>query len=251
MQKSIIISTVDGKPGKPGQVYYPIVQHSIPRPTPVANELLVKLTAASLNHRDVFLRQHLYPGVAFDCPLGADGVGIVTAVGPDVRDPQNWLGKRVILNPGIGGDSPDGPEDPTGYKILGGTGFYRKGTLQELITIDESEVEEVPPRLTDAEADTTCDGVDSLESPSKQNWGERSGKGATLLITGIGGGVALVALRLAVARGADVYVTSSSEEKLQKAVELGAKGGAFLKKRGGEEVIRDTSFREEILRWHH
>ncbi|OXV11980.1 hypothetical protein Egran_00259 [Elaphomyces granulatus] len=239
MQKSIILSTVDGKPGKPGQVYYPIVQHSIPRPTPDANELLVKLTAASLNHRDVFLRQHLYPGVAFDCPLGADGVGIVTAVGPHVRDPQNWLGKRVILNPGIGWrDSPDGPEDPTGYKILGGTGFYRKGTLQELITIDESEVEAVPPHLTDAEAAALpMTGLTAWRALVSKVGEKRSGKGATLLITGIGGGVALIALRLAVARGADVYVTSSSEEKLQKAVELGAKGGVNYKEEGWEKKL--------------
>lgn len=236
MQKSIIISPVDGKPGEPGQVYYPIVQHSIPRPTPNANELLVKLTAASLNHRDVFIRRHLYFGVAFDCPLCSDGVGVVTAVGSDVRDPQKWLGKRVILNPGIGWkDSPDGPEDPTGYKLLGGTVLYRKGTLQELIAVDESEVEEAPPHLTDAEAAalpvTGLTAWRALESKV----GEK-GTG-NLLITGIGGGVALIALRMAVARNADVYVTSSSEEKLQKAVELGARGGVNYKEERWEKKL--------------
>lgn len=55
-------------------------------------------------------------------------------------------------------------------------------------------------------------------------------KGDHVLITGIGGGVALFALQFAVAAGAHVYVTSSSPEKIQKAIELGAKGGANYKK---------------------
>jgi len=236
MQKSIIISPVDGKRGEPGQVYYPIVQHSIPRPTPNANELLVKLTAVSLNHRDVFVRQQLYFGVAFDCTLCSDGVGIVTAAGSDVRYPQKWLGKRVILNPGIGWkDAPDGPEDPTGYHLLGGTVFYRKGTLQELIAIDESEVEEAPPHLTDAEAAALpVTGLTAWRA-LEIKIGEKST--GNLLITGIGGGVALIALRMAVARGADVYVTSSSEEKLQKAVELGARGGVNYKEERWEKKL--------------
>ena len=53
--------------------------------------------------------------------------------------------------------------------------------------------------------------------------------GDNVLITGIGGGVALVALQLCVARGANVYVTSGSQEKIRKAVELGAKGGVSYK----------------------
>lgn len=50
-----------------------------------------------------------------------------------------------------------------------------------------------------------------------------------ILITGIGGGVALFALQFAVAAGANVYVTSSSQEKIQRAIELGAKGGVNYK----------------------
>lgn len=54
-------------------------------------------------------------------------------------------------------------------------------------------------------------------------------KGDHVLVTGIGGGVALMALQFAVAAGAHVYVTSSSPEKIQKAIELGAKGGVNYK----------------------
>ena len=53
--------------------------------------------------------------------------------------------------------------------------------------------------------------------------------GQNVLITGVGGGVAILALQLCIAKGANVYVTSGSEEKIRKAVALGAKGGANYK----------------------
>jgi NADPH:quinone reductase-like Zn-dependent oxidoreductase len=239
MSKAVYIEPIDGKPGKPGQVYYPLVVRTQPQPTPQGRELLVKLTAASLNHRDLFLRQHLYPGVTFDVPLLADGVGIVVSTGPDVANADQWQGKRVILNPGVGWkDSPDGPEEATGYRIMGGTKVYNKGTLQEYIAIEDSEVEEAPEHLSDAEAAalplTGLTGWRALVSKA----GERnSSNGAAVLITGIGGGVALMALRFAVARGAHVFVTSSSEEKLKKAIELGAAGGVSYKEQGWEKKL--------------
>lgn len=239
MSKAVYISTIDGKPGKPGQVYYPLTLRTLPQPSPQGRELLVKLTAASLNHRDLFLRQHLYPGVTFDVPLLADGVGIVVGTGPNVSNADKWQGKRVILNPGVGWkDCPDGPEEATGYRIMGGTKFYDKGTLQEYVTIDESEAEEAPAHLSDAEAAalplTGLTGWRALVSKA----GERNSKdGAAILITGIGGGVALMVLRFAVARGAHVFVTSSSQEKIQKAIELGAAGGVSYKEEGWDKKL--------------
>ncbi|KAJ5282060.1 hypothetical protein N7505_000040 [Penicillium chrysogenum] len=224
MSKAIYISPIDGKPGKPGQVYYPLSLRTVPKPSPQGGELLVKLTAAALNHRDLFLRQHLYPGVTFDVPLLADGVGTVVGTGPNVPGPEQWQGKRVILNPGVGWkDSPDGPEDPAGYRIMGGTKVYDKGTLQEYITIEL--------RLYPL---TGLTGWRALISKAGE---KNSGDGAAVLITGIGGGVALMVLRFAVARGAHVFVTSSSQEKIQKAVELGATGGISYKEEGWEKKL--------------
>lgn len=239
MSKAIFLSPIDGKPGKPGQVYYPLSLQNLPQPTPQGRELLVRMSAASLNHRDVFLRQHLYPGLTFDVPMGADGVGTVVGAGPNVSDPQRWQGKRVILNPGVGWkDSPDGPEDPKGYRIMGGTKVYNKGTLQDYVAIEESEVEEAPEHLSDAEAAALpLTGLTAWRALISKAGERNSGNGAAVLITGIGGGVALMALRFAVARGADVYVTSSSEEKIKKAVELGAKGGVSYKQQGWEKEL--------------
>ena len=239
MSKAVYISPIDGKPGKPGQVYYPLTVRTLPKPTPQGRELLVKLTAASLNHRDLFLRQHLYPGVTFDVPLLADGVGVVVGAGPSVSNPEKWLGKRVILNPGVGWkDAPEGPEDPSGYRIMGGTKVYNKGTLQEFLAIEDSEVEEAPGHLSDAEAAAMpLTGLTAWRALVSKAGEKNSRAGAAILITGIGGGVALMALRFAVARGAHVFVTSSSPEKIQKAVELGATGGVNYKEEGWEKKL--------------
>lgn len=233
MSKAVYISPIDGKPGKPGQVYYPLTQRTQPTPKPQGNEVLVKISAVSLNHRDLFLRQHLYPGVTFDVPLGADGVGVVVSPGP-------WQNKRVILNPGTGWlDSPDGPEESLGgYKIMGGTKIYRNGTLQDYVVIDEAELEEAPEHLSDAEAAALpLTGLTGWRALVSKAGDRNSSKGAAVLVTGIGGGVALMVLRFAVARGADVYVTSSSADKIKKAVELGAKGGVSYKEEGWEKKL--------------
>ncbi|QSS66156.1 alcohol dehydrogenase [Histoplasma capsulatum] len=229
--QAITIDSIDGKPGKPGQVYYPLSIKKLPIPRPQGNELLIKLTAAALNHRDLFLRQHLYPGVSFDVPLLADGVGIVISAGPEVKEPQSWIQRRVVLNPGTGWlDSEEGPEAPAGYAIMGGTKFNSKGTLQEYVTIDVGEVEEAPAHLTDVEAAALpLTGLTAWRALVTKAGAKNSSKGAAILITGVGGGVALMALRFAVARGVHVVVTSSSDEKLKLAAGLGAKGGVNYK----------------------
>ena len=230
----------DGKPGKPGQVYYDLSLRTVPQPTPTGTQVLIKISAAALNHRDLFIRQLLYPAVSFDTPMLADGVGTIVSTGPEVHDAQRWIGKRVILNPGHGWvDSPDGPEESTGYRILGGTKVNPLGTLQEYVVVELEEVIEAPAHLNDAEAAALplagLTGWRALVSKA----GERNcGKGAAVLVTGIGGGVALMVLAFAVARGADVFVTSSSEEKLRRAVELGAKGGVNYKEEGWEKKLR-------------
>jgi len=95
MPKSISISKVDGKPGK---VYYPLSLDEVEKQSPKAGEVVVKIHAAALNHRDLFIRQHLYPGTTFGVPLLADGCGTVVEVGSGVD--SSWKGKRVVINPG-------------------------------------------------------------------------------------------------------------------------------------------------------
>jgi NADPH:quinone reductase-like Zn-dependent oxidoreductase len=191
------------------------------------------MTAAALNHRDLFIRQHLYPGVAFNVPLLADGCGIVEEAGSAAA---RWKGKRVILVPGQGWDS--SPEGPDGeYAILGGTSGCHMGTLQEYVCIEASNVEEAPEHLSDNEAAALpLTGLTAWRAFVAKSGNAVEGR--NILVTGIGGGVALMALMLGKGTGANVFVTSGSEDKIKKAVELGASGGVNYRENGWEKKLK-------------
>lgn len=234
MPTAIAIRKIDGKPG---QVYYPLDKISLPDRAPQPTQVVVKLHAAALNHRDLFLRQHLYPGVDFGIPLLSDGCGTVISTGND-PSAKKWQGKRVILNPGIGWkDDPDAPESAKGYAILGGTKHNPDGTLQETITIDAGELEEAPEHLSSAEAAALpLTGLTAWRAVVTKGGAAKPGK--NVLVTGIGGGVAIMATLFAVGAGANVYVTSGSEEKIEKAKKvLGAKGGVNYKEKDWDKKL--------------
>jgi NADPH:quinone reductase-like Zn-dependent oxidoreductase len=235
MPKAVSISKVDGKPG---QVYYPLSLDEVPKPSPKGKEVLIKIHAAALNHRDLFIRQHLYPGTAFGIPLLADGCGTVVAVGSDAN--PKWQGKRVVVNPGTGWkDSMEGPEEKGGYKILGGTKTNANGTLQEYMAIDESELEEAAQHPSSVEnAAFVLTGLTAWRAVMVKCGAHNLKPGKNILVTGIGGGVALFALEFARAAGANVFVTSGSEEKIKKAVALGAKGGVNYKEEGWDKKLQ-------------
>ncbi|TVY42808.1 putative zinc-type alcohol dehydrogenase-like protein YogA, partial [Lachnellula cervina] len=177
----------------------------------------------------------LYPAPSFETPLLADGCGVVTGTG---SSSASWLHKRVILTPGRGwADSPTGPESPSGYAILGGTKTNPLGTLQEVVLVDQDEVELAPEHLSDVEAAalplTGLTGYRALFTKSAN-----AEAGRNILVTGIGGGVALNVLQFAVALGANVYVTSGSREKIDRAVEEGARGGVIYQGQGWEKELK-------------
>ncbi|KAF2760675.1 alcohol dehydrogenase [Pseudovirgaria hyperparasitica] len=222
--------------GKPGEVYYPLEKVALPEPNPSDSEVVVQLTAAALNHRDLFIRQHLYPAISFGTPLLADGCGVVVKAGPS-PEAQGWLHKRVIINPGTGWkDDPDGPESQKGYAILGGTKLNNKGTLAECITIDASELEEVPSHLSDVEAAALpLAGLTAWRAFASKSGNAEAGR--NILVTGIGGGVALMVLMFASAAGCNVYVSSGDEAKLTKAKDIGAQGGVNYREDGWEKKL--------------
>lgn len=222
MPKSISISRIDGKPG---QVYYPLSLDEVPKPVPKEGEAVVRIQAAALNHRDLFIRQHLYPGTSFGIPLLSDGCGIVVSLGAGVD--REWTGKRVVINPTQGWtESPAGPEDGEGVRILGGTRAWTNGTLQEFMAVDVSQLEEAPKHLDNVEAAALpLTGLTAWRAVMVKCGLSTIGPGKSILVTGIGGGVALMALQYAVAAGTDVYVTSGTQGKIDQAKKLGARGG--------------------------
>ena len=233
MPKAISIRKIDGKPG---QVYYPLEHVDLGDPKPAESEVVVKISAAALNHRDLFVRQHLYPGISFGVPLLADGCGVVVSTGSG-SEAKNWKGKRVILNPGVGWkDDPDGPESAKGYAILGGTKTNPLGTLGETVTIDAGELEEAPGHLSSVEAAALpLVGLTAWRATMTKSGNAK--KGRNILITGIGGGVAIMSLIFATAAGANVYVTSGNAEKIEKAKQLGAKGGVSYKEKDWDKQL--------------
>jgi NADPH:quinone reductase-like Zn-dependent oxidoreductase len=231
MPKAISIKKVEGRPGS---VYYPLVTIDLPEFAPKPDQLVIAISAAALNHRDHFIRQHLYPGTTFGVPLLADGCGTVISAGSDSAS-QAWIGKRVIVNPGSGWkDAVEGPEGA--YAILGGTKFHPAGMLAEQMLVDTAEVIDAPEHLSGVEAAALpLAGLTAWRALVTKSGNADPGK--NILITGIGGGVALMALLFGVARGCNVYVTSGSPEKLAKAKELGAKGGVNYKDENWEKTL--------------
>lgn len=203
-------------------------------PSPADNDVLITTTAVALNHRDLFIRQHLYPGTTFHVPLLSDGVGIVSSTGAAAA---SWKSKRVILTPGRNWASdPAGPEAGAAYGILGGTKTCPIGTAQEVICVDASEVEEAPVHLSDVEAAALpLTGLTAWRALVTKSGAFAAG--TNVLVTGIGGGVALNVLQFAVAKGVNVYVSSGSEEKIRKAVAMGARGGVNYKSEGWEKEL--------------
>jgi NADPH:quinone reductase-like Zn-dependent oxidoreductase len=193
----------------------------VANPQPAAGEAVVQLKAAALNHRDVFIQQGRYPGIKLPIILGSDGSGVVSAVGEGVAD--SWIGQEIIINCSHNWGENE-RFNAKNYKILG---LPDDGTFAEYIKVEAKYLVPKPAHLSfEAAAALPLAGVTgwrALMSRAKLQTGEK------VLITGIGGGVALLMLQFAVATGAEVWVTSGSDDKITQAVALGAKGGVNYK----------------------
>ncbi|KAL1876528.1 hypothetical protein Daus18300_002772 [Diaporthe australafricana] len=248
MPIALTIKQIDGKPGK---VYYPLRLKEVPRPSPGPKEVLIRLNAAALNHRDLFVRQHLYPGISFDNPLLADGHGTVIQSGPQCS--RNLQDKDVLLFPARGWDAdPNGPEDIKKYSVIGGTAMYDVGTAQEFVVCNEDDVEVAPEHLSAIEgAALPLVGLTGWRALVTKT-GDNASSGRNLLITGIGGGVALQVLQFAVALGCNAWVTSGDKAKIDKAVKLGAKGGVLYRDKDWDKQLqkvlpKDRPFLDAVI----
>jgi zinc-binding alcohol dehydrogenase/oxidoreductase len=173
---------------------------------PVAGpgEVLVALRAASLNHLDLWLRRGL-PSVPKPRILGADGAGVVAALGEGADGFAE--GDAVVLNPGL----------DDGARIIG---EHMDGTHAELIAVPADYVHRLADGLSFEEAAAFPLVFETAYRMLVTRAGLREGE--WVLVWGIGGGVATAAFQIAKALGARVVVTSSSDEKLARARELGA-----------------------------
>ncbi len=192
-------------------------------------DVRVRVHAAALNHLDLFVVGGL-PGVTIEPPwvLGADAAGVVDQVGQDVRGVA--VGDFVIINPGVS----DGtcPYCRAGeqslclrFQILG---EHRPGTFAEYVVVPAVNVRTVPaPRADDAGHRADAAAAAAFTLATLTAWRmlvtrARVAAGESVLIWGIGGGVAQAALQIAKSRGARVWVTLGHDAKLRRAAELGA-----------------------------
>jgi len=180
-------------------------------------EVLVRLSAAALNHRDLYIVRGQYAGLRYPIIPGSDGVGEVAAVGTGVSGVAS--GDAVIINPSLEwGDDPRA--QGAHWRILG---LPDNGTFAEFVTVPASSVLPRPGGVSDEEAAALpLAGLTAYRAVVTRG---RAQAGETVLVTGIGGGVATFAVLIARALGARVLVTSGSDAKIERARALGADGG--------------------------
>jgi NADPH:quinone reductase-like Zn-dependent oxidoreductase len=190
-----------------------------PRPGP--GEVVLKVLCAGLNHLDIWVRKGR-SGTPLQTAhvLGCDAVGTVAVVGEGVERPR--VGEQVIVNPALSCGHCEFCRrgEQSTCVSFGIIGLSRPGTFAEQVAVPAANCYPRPPHMSDEEA-----GVFSLVYVTAWRMlltRAQLKPGETVLIHGIGGGVALSALQLAKRAGAEVFVTSSSNEKLSRARELGA-----------------------------
>jgi len=210
-----------------------LVWKDVETPTAAPGEAIVQIKAAALNRRDYWISVGKYAGIKYPTILGSDGAGIVIGVGSAAD--KRWIGKEVIINPGSGwGASDDFQSDD--FKILG---LPQDGTLTEYVKVSAANLHEKPAHLDwEHAAALPLGGLTTYRALFTKG---RAQKGEKVLITGIGGGTGTTALQLAMAAGCDVWVTSGSEDKIEAAKKLGAKGGANYKAADWAEQLKATA----------
>lgn len=193
----------------------------VPEPKPAADEVLLKVVCAGLNHLDIWVRKGR-PGAKLNMPhvLGSDAVGVVEAVGAQVRNVK--VGDEVVVYPGLSCGQCAFCEQ--GQRSLcasfGIVGLNRPGTFAQKVAVPAYCAYPKPAHLSDEEAGGFL--LANLTAWRMLVTRAQVQPGDCVLIHGIGGGVAVCALQLAKGAGAEVIVTSSSHEKLTRAKELGA-----------------------------
>ncbi len=189
------------------QLHSPLIFQKVATPNPEAGEVLVQLRAAALNRRDWFITQGQYAKIKLPVILGSDGAG-------------TYDGQPVLIYPALDwGDNPN--FQGKNFRVLG---LPEDGTFAEAIRIPKANLAPMPDHLDWEQAAALplagLTAYRTLFTRCQLQTGER------VLISGVGGGVALMAMQFAIAAGAEVFVTSGTDDKIQKAIHLGAKGGA-------------------------
>jgi NADPH:quinone reductase-like Zn-dependent oxidoreductase len=197
----------------------------LPAPELVSpTDVRVRVRAAALNRLDLFVAEGL-PGVRYQFPhvVGSDGAGVVELLGSGVTTVRP--GDRVMINPGIccGQCAACREGEESLCATFAVVGEHRPGAAAELIVVPEENLAPVPPGMAWSQA--AAFSLATLTAWRMLATRAAVRPGETVLVWGIGGGVALASLQVARHLGARVIVTSGSDAKLAAARELGAELG--------------------------
>ena len=195
-----------------------LIQAPVPQPGP--GEVCVRVNAVALNYRDKMVIEGTMPiALSFPFTPASDMAGVVESTGEGVT--RFTPGARVISTffPEWIDGRPTADARTLPYKTTGG---YFQGMLSEYVIVNENGLVAAPETLDDAEASTLpCAGLTAWFALVERG---HLRAGQSVLVQGTGG-VAIFALQIAKAQGAEVFVTSGSDEKLARAKQLGADYG--------------------------
>ena len=193
----------------------------VPDATPARGEVLIEVKATSINHLDIFIRRGM-PGVLVPMPkiAGSDAAGLIRELGPDVTGLK--VGQRVTINPGISCGHCEFCAAGFGSQCVSFTimGEHSDGAYAELVKVPAHVVLPIPDSLS-------FENAAAAPLVFLTAWSMMIGKGnmrpgEDVLILGVGAGVGTAALQIAKMAGCRVFATASSEEKLERARQLGA-----------------------------
>jgi NADPH:quinone reductase-like Zn-dependent oxidoreductase len=210
-----------------------------PEPAPPGpGEALVRTLATAFNQMDLWVGRGV-PGLQLTYPRisGCDACGVVESVGEGVD--KAWIGRRVIVNAAIRQPERVSPDDPPAstlapiYQLIG---EHASGMMAEKFTAPAANLAAVGDAADPAEA--AAYGLVALTAFSMMLTKGGLRPGQSVLITGIGGGVATIALALAQRRGCAIAVTSRHQWKLDKAKQLGAALGVLDQGQDWSKEIR-------------